>query len=252
MQYEIENFEGTNNDIIEIVHDEVCYYRLKRIGNNNIKVFLPLCLSIGKLDGMDSFDRSNLHKYIKIDRSFNFKEDILKLKEIARNASKIRLWSSHLDTDDYCLLLFICYLFKDKVISVLFSDDMSSDAYTINTLADSELSTLIKKEHVLTIQEKDEYAKEWIRINNENTELRYISNGKVISCNIDYFDNQIIDRLKKMRKIYIFKLVADFMVNPIIPNVIYSDWIYIYLIERLEKIGIIKSYIVDNKKYIEV
>ena len=42
------------------------------------------------------------------------------------------------------------------------------------------------------------------------------------------------------------------MGNPIIPYVIYPDWIYIYLIERLEKKEIIKGSIIDGKKYIEI
>lgn len=32
----------------------------------------------------------------------------------------------------------------------------------------------------------------------------------------------------------------------------YPEWIYIYLIEKLEKIGIIKSSIIDGKKYVEL
>mgnify|MGYP004576253699 FL=1 len=77
-------------------------------------------------------------------------------------------------------------------------------------------------------------------------------NGTVVSCNIDKFDEDIIDRLERTGKIYIFKLVADLMGNPIIPYVMYPEWIYIYLIERLEKIGIIKSSIIDDKKYVEL
>lgn len=77
-------------------------------------------------------------------------------------------------------------------------------------------------------------------------------NGTVVSCDIDIFDNEIMDRLKKKGSIYIFKLVADLMANPIIPRVVYSDWIYIYLINRLEEKGIIKSVVIDKKKYIEL
>ena len=77
-------------------------------------------------------------------------------------------------------------------------------------------------------------------------------NGKVKSCDIDRFDNNIVERLEKIGKTYIFKLVADLIGNPIIPYVMFPDWIYIYMIERLENIGKIKSDIVDGKKYIEV
>lgn len=77
-------------------------------------------------------------------------------------------------------------------------------------------------------------------------------NGTVISSDIDRFDNNILNRLKVMGKVYIFELVANLMCNLIFPYTMYSDWIYIYLIERLEKIGLIKGYLIDDKKYIEL
>lgn len=77
-------------------------------------------------------------------------------------------------------------------------------------------------------------------------------NGTVVSCNIDIFDSEIINRLEKTGKTYIFKLVADLIGNPIFPYVVFSDWIYIFLIERLEKNNRIISSIIDNKKYIEL
>lgn len=51
-----------------------------------------------------------------------------------------------------------------------------------------------------------------------------------MSCNVDKFDEDIIDRLERAGKIYIFKLVADLMGNLIIPYAMYPEWIYIYLI----------------------
>ena len=42
------------------------------------------------------------------------------------------------------------------------------------------------------------------------------------------------------------------MTNPPIPNISFPDIFYKYLIERLEKEGIIKSFIIDGKKYVEL
>ena len=86
----------------------------------------------------------------------------------------------------------------------------------------------------------------------ENSELRFMINGNIVSCNIDYFDNKMLDRLKELGEIPINQFVASLMVNPIIPRVIYSDWIYIYLINELEKKKLIKFSFKNNEKYISI
>lgn len=252
MIYEYKNFDGYNNDIIEIVSSDSELGLLKRGENENIKVCLPLSLCIGKLDSVTPFNRKNLSQYNRKDISYDFTDDFDKLKELVKNCKIIRVWSSHLDCDDYCLLLLICYLYKDKTISVVFSEEIDWGAITLGCVSEKELSKLEKMEHILTDLQKEDYCNEWKRVVNDNKELRYMLNGTVISCDIDVFENKIIDRLKIIGKIYIFKFVADLMGNPIIPRVMYSDWIYIYLINRLEENGVIKSYIIDNKKYIEL
>lgn len=252
MDFKYENFDGINYSIIEIVSWDTALGLLKRSGNENIKVCLPLALGIGNLDSVKPFNRKTLAQYYKKNISYNYTYDFNKLKELVNNCTKIRVWSSHLDSDDYCLLLLICYLFQDKEISVIFSEELNWSATTIGAVSEKEICQLEKREHILTEWQKEDYCNEWKRIVNENSELRYMINGTVISCNIDRFDNEIINRLEKMGKTYIYKLVGDLMANPIIPNIMFSDWIYIYLIERLEKNKRIKSSIMDDKKYIEL
>ena len=252
MIFKNDNFDGTNNSVIEIVSSYSELNLLKRSGNENIKVALPLSLCIGKLNSDKPFDRKILSEYYKNDDSFDFTNDFEKLKQYVNNCSQIRVWSSHLDSDDYCLLLLICYLFQEKEISVIFSEEINWGATTIGAVDEKEISKLEKREHILTKWQKEDYCNEWKKIIDDNKEFRYMINGTVVSCNIDIFDNEIINRLEKTGKTYIFKLVADLMGNPIIPHVVFSDWIYIFLIERLEKNNKIISSIIDNKKFIEL
>ncbi len=252
MYFEINNFDGTNSDIIEIVSSVFELGLLRRSGNKNVKVCLPLSLSIGKLDSTNPFNRKVLSKYCTFDNSFDFTYDFDKLKSIVNDSTKIRVWSSHLNCDDYCLLLLICYLFQDKEISVIFSEELSWGVPTIGAACVKEILELERKEHILKKYEIEDYCNQWKRVVNDNKELRYMINGSVVSCNIDRFDTDIINRLKKLRKTYLYKLIGDLMGNPTIPYVFYADWVYAYLIERLEKNGIIKSYLIDNKKYIEI
>ena len=248
----LDNFTGENKDIIEIVSSDTALRKLKNTGNNNLKVCLPLELYIGKLDSLTPFNRPFLKKINGEEKNYNFTEVFAKLKEYAKNCQKIRVWTSHLDADDYCLFLLICYLFKDKKISAIFSEELDWAATTLSCISEKEIPNLEKREHILKEYQKEDHYKEWLNIVKENKELRYMINGTVISCDIDRFDNDIIERIKEHKKIIKYELVASLMVDPVIPYIVYSDTIYFYLIERLEKKGIIKSTIIDNKEYLEL
>ena len=150
------------------------------------------------------------------------------------------------------MFLLICYLYKDKEISAIFSEELDWAATTMGCICEKEIPLLEKREHILKEYHKKDHCKEWENIVKENKELRYMINGTVISCDIDRFDNDIIARLKEKKKTTKSKLVADLMVDPIVPYTMYSDIIYYYLIERLEEKGIIKSTIIDDKEYVEL
>ena len=77
-------------------------------------------------------------------------------------------------------------------------------------------------------------------------------NGTVVSCDRDYLDNYIIDKLKDKGKENIYRFIAYLINNPFLPYVTYPDFIYVNLIENLEKRGKITSYIIDGIKYIEL
>ena len=51
-----------------------------------------------------------------------------------------------------------------------------------------EIKELLKYEHKLTDEEKDRYKNEWIKLVNENSEIRLFQNDKIISTNYDYLD----------------------------------------------------------------
>lgn len=242
----VKDIVDSNDNIIEIVSSNSALELLKRSGNKNIKISLPLSLCIDEITKTKPFTRDICGV------TYDFNNDFKELNDISKNCKKIRVWSSHLDSDDYCLFLLICYLYQDKEISVIFTEELNFGATTICSVRESEIKELEKREHILTKQEKEDYANEWENVVKSNKEIRYMINGTVVSCDFANFENKIIDRLEKNRKIPISKFIADLILNPVIPRVIFSDFIYTYLLERLEKVGKIKSYIIDDKKYIEL
>lgn len=252
------DFDSENFDVIEVVSSDSELGLLKRSGNKNLKIFLPLCLCIGKLDGMNVLKRNELEKYINLEgkklfeNGFDFKYEYDKFLEYANKASKIRIWSSHLNCDDYCLLLYLCYILKDKNITVIYSEELNWEATTLGCISEEELKILEQKEHSLKKWEQEYFSNEWLRLIRDDSELRFMVNGQVISCDIGYFDNDILQRLEKLGKVKIYTLVADLMANPIIPYVRYSDWIYVYLINRLISNKLIEKSFENNIMYVEV
>jgi hypothetical protein len=64
MEFELNNFKGKDNKIIEIVSSDSTYGLIEKL-NDNIKVCLPLSLNIGKLDGLKDYNRKELLKFNK-------------------------------------------------------------------------------------------------------------------------------------------------------------------------------------------
>lgn len=245
------NISGKNKETIEIVDSFSISFLLEQSGNDNIKFCFPFSLDIGKLKGIDNFDRSELKEYIKLDLNYNFKDIFDELSKYLNEANKIRVWSSIYDAEEYCLLLFICHHFKDKNISVIFSNELR-DANRINCLDKDEIKEIYNKEHILSDLEKEKYNKEWIKIINSNKELRFMNNGVVQSVDINYFDNVILERLNKLGKVEKRKLIMDLISNPIVDKCQYADFILEYLIDNLIKKGLIKCTIEDNIEIINV
>ena len=247
------NFFGNNTDIIEITSSDTVSLLLERSGIDGIKVHLPFSFDIGNLKEMEEFKRNELNKFIPNgEKNFDFKELFNKLKEYVSKAKIIRVWSSMFDADEYCMLLFICHHFKDKEISVVFASEGNIWSWVIPNNSQEEIKELEKKEHILKQYEKEDLGKEWEKIILSNKELRFMINGSVISVDLDYFDNDIIDRLKSLGKVSKTKLVVSLMGDPIIPRCHYADFIWEFFINDLINKGLIKSTFEDNKEMVEV
>lgn len=102
----------------------------------------------------------------------------------------IRIWSSKSNTQEYLNFLYFCYKLPNE-ISVIFVNEYDEYVYSAGALNYKEVKELLKYEHNLTKEEKDKYKNEWIKLVNENSEIRLFENGKIISTNYDYLDKYI-------------------------------------------------------------
>lgn len=162
----------------------------------------------------------------------------------------IRVWSSHLNCDEYCLLLYICYLFPDKTISVVFAEELNWYCKTVGMTSPQEVEELIKREHILTRDEISDYLAKWKKIKDENSQLRHIVNGEVMGVTFDYFDKEILEYLCNCGEIRFIAFIGELTANSVIGDSVYS--LYRYLIERLindKKITLIEK---NNTRYVKV
>ena len=141
----------------------------------------------------------------------------------------VRIWSSLNDIHEYLSFLYFCYKIPNK-ISVIFVTEYDEYAHSVGAVATEEIAKLLKYEHKLTKEEKDRYKNEWIKLVNENSEIRLFKNGKIISTNYDYLDEYIN---KYYDKNNIRKTVAALMGNDTENNL--CDYIYNFLIERKQE-----------------
>lgn len=138
----------------------------------------------------------------------------------------VRIWSSRNNTQEYLNFLYFCYKLPNR-ISVIFVNEYDEYVYSAGALNYKEIKELLKYEHKLTDEEKDRYKNEWIKLVNENSEIRLFQNGKIISTNYDYLD-KYIDKYYDENNIR--RTVATLMGNDTENNL--SSDVYNFLIER--------------------
>ena len=141
----------------------------------------------------------------------------------------VRIWSSRNNTQEYLNFLYFCYKLPNQ-ISVIFANEYNRYVNSVGETVPEEIKELLKYEHKLTDEEKDRYKNEWIKLVNENSEMRLFQNGKIISASYDYLD-EYIDKFYDKNNIR--RTVATLMGNDTENNL--SSDIYNFLIERKQE-----------------
>ena len=142
----------------------------------------------------------------------------------------VRIWSSRNNTQEYLNFLYFCYKLPNQ-ISVIFANEYNKYVNSVGETVPEEIKELLKYEHKLTDEEKDRYKNEWIKLADENSEIRLFQNGKIISTNYNYL-NSYIDKYYDRNNIR--RTVATLMGNDTENNL--SSDIYNFLIERKKNI----------------
>lgn len=203
------------------------------IKNENI-VLLDMHLDIGDLKDLKNYKRSFLKSIGYNVDAVDYSNKIKFLLDNARNNKKIRIWSSHKNSNEYLTVLYICNLLEkyDAELYVVYSDEISSEAKSVGELDKEELKNVDALERKLSKEEIMMYSKIWNSLLSDNSDIRYIDFDNIIkSCSYDYLDKKILDELKKYNEIRVGKFISNLKIDCIITEIDYSE--YPYLIERL-------------------
>lgn len=205
---------------------------------DNLIIPLALFLSIGDI-------KNNREEFLrKICPEIDFKSSNEEfLNELFKNIDKdtnVRIWSSKKNDDDYLLVLYLCNILKDKCdnISVIYTSDYNEYAISLNAVDYKEIKNLLDYEKILTKEEIEQFSKEWINLENINSQMRILENGIVTNKNYSDYDNIILSKLENIGESTIANLIGNLMVDFTINDA--GDLVYLFLIDRL----------IENKKIV--
>ena len=235
------------DNVVEIILGGAAFLSLKdsSFKDNNIIDF-PISFSTGDLSDLDNYTIKLPKEIYEEDIIINYKDKITELMNLIDNNYMVRVWTSHCDTDDYLLLLFISSYLKDRIdnMIVLYADDYKRECYSPSTMTSKELDELSTYEHILSKEEINILSEEWNRVKNENSDLRIIEKGKAVSINYDYFDDDIISIVDKKESTSVMDIIYELIVKYHL-----SDSLFKFLIKRLIETGKIKI-IENNERFI--
>lgn len=222
-------------NIVEIVSDLSSNGLLLKssIKNENI-VLLDMHLDIGDLKELKNYKRSFLKNIGYNVDVVDYGNKIKFLLDNVRNNKKIRIWSSHKNSNEYMTVFYICNLLEkyDAELYVVYSDEISSEAKSVGELDKEEIKNVDALERKLLKEEIMMYSKFWTRLLNDNSDIRYISFDNTIkSFSYNYLEEKILSELKKYNEIRVGKFISNLKIDCIIDEIDYSE--YPYLIERL-------------------
>lgn len=218
-------------EYVEIIFGDAVFGSMRKsklVDNKIIKFDMPLtCCDLSTLDDYKIILPKNIY-YNEIECSY--KNEIEELNKAIEQEKIIRIWTSNLDIYSYLLFIYLCNYLKGKKckICVVFSDEYKDECYSPSCMTGPELEKLANLIHELSKNDIVNYSKEWERVKKENSELRIINNKKVKSISFVYFDEIILNNLKKYDEAKKYELVLKLMIEYKL-----SEIEPLFLIERL-------------------
>lgn len=179
-------------------------------------------------------------------------EELSRLEAYIRQGEAVRIWYSD-SPYSRCGVYFLCNWMKsyeNPIFVVKLPEYKIKENYIISyqrwgEVGVEEFFGFLKYERELSREERRMYGELWLELVEENTPLRTIINGKIISVEEEFYDFFILKRLadKPMKQV---RLIGDIL--GYYPIGIRDGW-YAIRIEKLIEQGKVKILEDSNNKY---
>lgn len=237
-------------DVCEKISAAGClkkYYEKNNIENYKI-ISMGLNLSIGDIKNNHLSFLRKLYNEETYDYNVNIQELLNNINE----TTKVRIWASLGNDDDYLLLLYICNLLNGKCnnISVIYTTDYNKYALSLNCCDYKEVNKLLEYEQQLTKEDINNFSDKFKRVVQDNSELRVLKDGVIENKKYSDYYEIIIEKLREFGRCTIARLIGNLMVNRIINDSI--DTTYLYIIDKLIAENKIKIVETGDRHFVDI
>lgn len=230
------------SNVVEIIYGDSLNHTMKqsKLNENEIIKFNTL-FSVADLSKIDDYKLVLPIEIYKEEIVIDISKEIKQLEDAIKNNKILRVWTSTQDADSYILLSFIANFIKEKNydLYVVYSDKYNEEILSPAMMLEEELETISKTSEKLPKEEINNLSLLWNKIVNTKCDMRIMKNKNIELVSYDYFNNELIEKLKETKEEKIISLTATMLSKYHL-----TDTIFVFLIERL----INKNKIIITKK----
>lgn len=233
-------------NFLEIIFGDSCYLSMQnsKLNKNVLKFGIPFNIAdLSKIDHNIVIIPEGLYNPDFGQTSeCSIEEEVTYVRQSIKKGERIRIWTSHYDIYSYLMMVFLCYVAKeyDCELYVVYSEEYGKEILSPSYLNSEELESLAHFTHLLSKEEILQYALEWENLVKKNSEMRVLEDSKIKFVSFNYYDDIILEKLKRLGQVKEARLVGTLM-----GDIYLHDILFAFLIERLIQNG--KIEIVEKK-----
>ena len=209
--------------------------------------FMSFCLmlSYGNINNIEKQDYKEIslnNECLKV----SIKDKLKELDEKIKINKSVRIWYSNLDNEDVCNMCFLVYYLSKYDDINIYLSEVGRGWGGLGTYSSDEIVDLIDKKELLS--NKDSYKNMWLRLEQENSDIRVFEDNAIVSHDFNYLDEKILSILSANGEVKYWGLIADCMCNSVCNFC--QDIIFIARIDDMINNNIIKiTKTVQEKNY---
>ena len=231
--------------ILEITVSSTDANLLKETNLFNKNDIISFCVfaSYGDISNLEDLKVKKVGNYIN-----DIEKDIKLLNSKIENYKSVRIWYSSIDSEEMCTMYFLIFYLRNlKNIKIYLCDVYDEYChYRLGTYQIDEIKDLLSNTTLLDFNNRKFYEEEWIKLKNENSDLRIIENKSIASKSFDFLDSKILKSLKENNEISYNKFVIKCLSNNLCN--FHYDIFFIDRIDYLISKGNIEICSIKNEK----